>query len=75
MNLIELKNKVQDIIRAVYEDERDPKDVPVSIQVEKGTESFWSCDIELIYDNDIQASGCVIVGEHEALRGAEGGGR
>ena len=40
-----------------------PENILVSIQInDETTDDFWSDDIELVYDNDCQASGCVLHG-------------
>ena len=63
MNLIELKKAVNIAIEMVHEDGRNPKDILVSIQVDINRSSPWSDDVRLVYDNDLNASGCVIVGD------------
>lgn len=41
-------------------------DIDVSLQIEgPDTKVVWSKDIELYYDNDFNASGCVLVGQIE----------
>ena len=63
MNLIELKSYVDRAIAAAYEFGDDPKKVVVSVQVDDtSSESLWSSDIELTYDGDGQAAGCVLHG-------------
>lgn len=69
MNLIELKEKVDRAIESAREYGDNPREVPVSIQIDstvpidpKYDERFWSDDIELFYDGDAQASGCVLHG-------------
>ena len=61
MNLIELKSCVDKAIYRAKEYGEDPGEIQVSIQIddtERG--SLWSDDVELTYDNDCQASGCVL---------------
>ena len=41
----------------------NPDEVPVSIQIDcTESESLWADDVELTYDGDGQASGCVLHG-------------
>ena len=63
MNLIEHKNEILRIIDAVHEAGDDPNDVEVSIQIERGLQPpLYSHDIEILYDNYGDVSGCVIYG-------------
>ena len=63
MNLLELKSFVNRAIVNAKENRNDPAEITVSIQVDDTeSESLWSDDIELTYDNDGQASGCVLHG-------------
>ena len=64
MNLLQLKQKVDYAIEMAGENEDTPENIEVSIQIE-GPEgdSVYSNNIELHYDGDCQASGCVLVGE------------
>ena len=63
MNLLELKESVDNAIEAAKEFDVLPKDIDVSIQIDINKSSVWSDDVELHYDNDGMASGCVLVGE------------
>ena len=63
MNLSELKTAVDRAIESAIEYGSAPDDITVSIQVDINKSSAWSNDVELVYDNDCQASGCVIVGD------------
>lgn len=63
MNLLELKEKTDRAIESAKEYGDDPGEIIVSIQIDINRESVYSNDVELHYDNDCQASGCVIVGE------------
>jgi hypothetical protein len=65
MNLLELKIAVNNAIHHADESGVSPCEINVSIQVNFNEESVWSSDVELHYDNDCQASGCVIVGDAE----------
>ena len=62
MNLLELKKAVDAAIESSVEYGENPKEVLVSIQIDVNRKSVYSSDVELHYDNDCQASGCVIVG-------------
>jgi len=64
MNLSELKQAVEDAIESVFEYDDHPDNVHVNIQIDGPmNESVCSVDVRLIYDNDCQASGCVLFGE------------
>lgn len=63
MNLLELKSYVDIAIENAKGFGEDPKEILVSIQVDNTkSESLYSDDIELTYDNDGQALGCVLHG-------------
>lgn len=63
MNLLELKSFVDRAIENAREFGEDPAEIVVSIQVEDTpNKALWSDDIELTYDNNGQASGCVLHG-------------
>ena len=63
MNLFELKKFVDTAIKNAKEFGEDPAEILVSIQIDDTpSEALWSDDIELIYDNNTQASGCVFHG-------------
>ncbi len=62
MNLFELKQAVDRAIESAVESGNKPSNIVVSIQVDVNKESVWSNEVKLHYDNDGQASGCVIVG-------------
>ena len=66
MNLRELKEKAVNAYEAAIEDGDDPEEITVSIQVDINRESVYSDDVELHYDGDGCASGCVIVGDVHA---------
>lgn len=64
MNLFDLKQEVDAAIEHAAECGKSSESVLVSIQIDgPGEESSWSSELELHYDNDAQASGCVLVGE------------
>lgn len=69
MNLLELKEKVNEILESVREDGRQPEDIDVSVQIEMNTVDGWksvcSNSVEIHYDNDACISGCVIAGDAE----------
>lgn len=63
VTLTELKDYVDNAIKYAKECGQDPSTIIVSIQVDDTeSESLWSDDIELTYDNDGNASGCVLHG-------------
>ena len=62
MNLSKLKADVDHAVEHAEECGGSPDDITVSIQVDTGDRSVYSDDVDLHYDNDCQASGCVIVG-------------
>ena len=63
MNLLELKSYVDRAIDNAKGFGEDPAEITISVQVDDTeSESLWSDDIELTYDNDGQASGCVLHG-------------
>jgi len=64
MNLLQLRADVEAAIEHAGDSGADPNDILVSIQIdlESGEDSLWSEDVKLIYDNDGNASGCVIYG-------------
>lgn len=70
MDLLELQTQVNQAVERVKEDERDPKDIKVSLQIDgPGTLSVFSGDnVEVHYDNDLQASGCVLTAYREIIR-------
>ena len=61
MNLLELKEKVDNAIEYANECQEKPSDIVVSLQIDgPGTETVYSSDVDLHYDNNLQASGCVL---------------
>lgn len=69
MDLLQLKDTIDNIIRKVEEDKNQPKDIRVSIQIDDmgGNSIFSSDELELMYDNDCQVSGCVLLGIKESI--------
>lgn len=63
MNLLELKEAVDSALERAVEGGDDPNEITISIQVNINKESVYSDDVELHYDGDGCASGCVIVGD------------
>ena len=62
MNLLELKSLVDRAIETAKEFDENPADVVVSACMDDAqNEAQCSNDIELIYGNNIQASGCVLL--------------
>jgi hypothetical protein len=64
MNLLELKEKINNAIEYANECNESLEEIKVSIQISdlKG-KSIWTNEIELHYDNNIDAAGCVITGD------------
>lgn len=63
MNLIELKSYVDRAIENAKRFGEDPTRIQVSIQIDGvESESLWSDDVELKYDGNLFASGCVFHG-------------
>lgn len=62
MNLFELKEAVDKAVMLAVEYGERADSITVSVQVDINKESAWSDNVELVYDGDCQASGCVIVG-------------
>jgi len=62
MKLSELKSIVDAAVEAAEEYGDRPDEVVVSIQINKGEDFIWSDDVELTYDCEAIASGCVIHG-------------
>ena len=66
MNLLELKKAVDSKIEYAKECLVDPKDINVSIQLDiQNGDSIWSDEVEVLYDNDGNVSGCVLFGYYE----------
>lgn len=63
MNLMELKIAVDDAVQDALDSGELPTDVMVSIQVSTHEISVCSDNVELHYDGDGCASGCVLVGD------------
>ena len=65
MTLSELKIEVDWAVRHACDSGEKPSDVVVSLQIEgPGLEvKFTSEDVEMHYDNNTNASGCVLVGQ------------
>jgi len=64
MTLAELAQQIANAVEAVKDCGESPDDIKISLQIDgPDTESVWSDEIELHYDNNGQASGCVLVGE------------
>lgn len=69
MDLRELQKKVNNAVIHAVECGVSPNDVDVSVQIDDMSgKSAFTTDLELHYDNDGQASGCVLVGVVSALQ-------
>ena len=64
MNLSGLKRDVDSAFESVIDQGQDPDEIIVSLQIDDPLqESVWAKEeVDLHYDNDGQASGCVLVG-------------
>lgn len=63
MNLIELKAQVDNAVELAHDTGEDPYKILVTLQID-GLEKESICaneELEVHYDNNAQASGCVIV--------------
>ncbi len=61
MNLAELKKQVDMAVESAAEYGDTPENILVSLQIDgPDQEPIWSSDVELHYDNDGMASGCVL---------------
>lgn len=67
MNLLDLKCSVDSAIEYAEACGEDISNIPVSIQIDgPGYNSFVATkDVELHYDNNVQAGGCVIVAQKD----------
>ncbi|WP_320043195.1 hypothetical protein [uncultured Desulfobacter sp.] len=67
MNLSELKTKVEQAIEHAVECGASPDEITVSLQIEDSAgETAWANEnVELHYDNNCQASGCVLLADLE----------
>lgn len=68
MNLQELKEAVDAAIERATENGESPAEISVTLQIDGSeSESVWSADdVELHYDGNIDASGCVLTAYREA---------
>lgn len=65
MNLRELQTAVENAIQVAYDCGEKPKDIIVSLQIDDKADPHHGFvqsdeDVELTYDNNATASGCVI---------------
>lgn len=62
MNLYDLKEQVANAVDFAMECAVSLEDIDVYIQFELGPHVLFTPEVELHYDNNAQASGCVLVG-------------
>ena len=62
MNLLELKYEIEKAIIRAKECEEKPEEVKVSMQIDSYTSSIWTDDVNIMYDCNFDASGCVVLG-------------
>ena len=71
MNLAELRDAIASTIERVEEYGKRPEAVPVSLQLDRDDRTACGAtDVEVVWDNDTMASGCVVsaeMGVFEAL--------
>lgn len=63
MNLLELKRMADAAVQQAIECGESPDEIPVTLQIDGPTagDSVYSAEeVELHYDNNMQASGCVL---------------
>ncbi len=67
MNIIELKSKIDNAIEFAKDNEEDPEKILVSLQIDSDEgESIWADKhLELHYDGNLFASGCVITASRD----------
>lgn len=61
MTLIELQDKIAETIERVRAAGQNPDDIFVTIQLESGSQYWGHADMDVVWDNNTQATGCVIV--------------
>lgn len=61
MTLIELQDKIADTIERIRAEGQNPDDIPVTLQLEGETQRWGHADMDVVWDNNTQATGCVIV--------------
>lgn len=74
MNLQELKDKVNSAFERAKEDEQNPSEIIVSLQIDDMADPHHGYvmstdDIDLTYDNDCMACGCVLHGWRDTSPG------
>jgi len=68
MNLSELQAAVNEAVELAEQNGESPGEVPVTLQIERG-ETVWSADeVELHYDGNLDASGCVLTALAKPLK-------
>jgi hypothetical protein len=67
MTLLELYDKLNRTIHRVREEGQNPDDIPVTLQLNGGEyDRCGHASMDVCWDNNTQATGCVIVADLEA---------
>ncbi len=62
MTLLELADKISTTLENVRDEGLNPDDIPVTLQLNHGDGDSWGHkDIDVCWDNNTQATGCVII--------------
>lgn len=66
MTLSELSEVVENAVKKAKDNGKQPSEIPVSVQIDSAAGeawfSRWSDEVSLVYDDNLTAFGCVIVG-------------
>lgn len=67
MTLLELADKLSAVLERVRDEGQNPDDIPVTLQLNSGDYDRWGhASMDVCWDNNTQATGCVIVADLEA---------
>lgn len=67
MTLLELADKLSAVMERVRDEGQNPDDIPVTLQLNSGDYDRWGhASMDVCWDNNTQATGCVIVADLEA---------
>lgn len=66
MTLLELHDEIVKTIDRIREEGQNPDDIPVTLQLNHGDGDKWGyASMEVCWDNNTQATGCVIIADLE----------
>ncbi len=66
MTLLELHDAIVSTMERIREEGQAPDDIPVTLQLNHGDGDKWGHEsIEVCWDNNTQATGCVIIADLE----------